>query len=286
MREKLERLDETFPLEFCPYRKISRGSAYCELSTDPYVNEVDDMVCFNCSVPSILKANDCKHLSIGTQIKAYKSGEKVVLNFSCLAKRRRITLDSCVGCPLYQPGNETCLKMDSREITLEVDTELLNEAVRQIRETSVEVNSSTTIFCPIQRVRGCPNVPTYYPKQVFVAGSMEEDFALLYSTIYQPVLREQLNLQPVRGKLDDFCLATDSLLESRWAIFDLSTPDPYLLVLLGISYGLGKYTFLFAAEGKQAEKAWAPFGILQYKDPQDLARKIKQAMQLGLSSAV
>jgi len=90
----------------------------------------------------------------------------------------------------------------------------------------------------------------------------------------------------VWGKQDDFCLAADSLLGSRWAIFDLSTPDPYLLVLLGMAYGLGKYTFLFAVEGKQVEKAWAPFGILLYKDPQDLARRIKQAIQPGISSAI
>lgn len=284
MAEILERLDDTFPLKFCPFRKIEHGGTFCEISTDPYVKEIDDLVCFNCPIPDLLETPYCRHLNIGTQIKAYKAGEKVVTSFACNAKRRRITLDSCIGCPLYELHREPSAE-PIQEITVEVDDELLNEAVKRIEATGAPAEGHAQIFCPSKHTVGCPNHPPLFPKQVYVAGAdgqLDEGFAAIFANVYEPVLRQELNLHPVQGKVYDFCVATDALLSSRFAVFDLSVPDPLIHTLMGIAFGLGKRVHLFAQEGRQLEKPWEDLGVVWYRDTKDLRAKLKEAFRAGV----
>lgn len=275
-----ESIEKFFPLEFCPYRSVSAGRLYCEISTDPLAKEIDDLVCFSCPVPGILKQNDCLHLSLGTQVKFFKPGEGMVVDFACMAKNRRISLDDCVGCPLYHPRGKPSLKEDEKwaRVMVRLDAEEL----ARIAPVQMAPPPPLRRLNPLSELLPCDAMPDYDEKAVAVCGYPSAAFITLWEEAYAPTLKGDLNLMPVLVKLEDLCLDARNVAGARLAIFDISELHPYVMLFLGVALGLGMPCLLFAqvAKGKDLEGLGLP--LHSYRDVSDLREKIKDAVAARL----
>lgn len=239
--------------------------------------EIDDLVCFNCPVPDLLKQNDCIHLSLGTQVKFFKPGEEMVLDIACLAKNRRISLQDCIGCPLYHPRGKVHGKDENRtaKVTIRLEPEELAELepalmppLRPIRQMN-----------PLSELLPCDALPEYDEKSVAVCGYPSEAFLTLWEEVYNPVLRSDFNLSPVLVKLDEWCKDAQLISGARIALFDLSDLHPAVTLFLGMALGLGMPCLLFAqaAKAKTLEAEWnLPF--FSYQNVDDLKEVLRTAL--------
>ncbi|MHA2621197.1 MAG: hypothetical protein V2G42_04505 [bacterium JZ-2024 1] len=273
---KRESLEKFFPLEFCPYRSVSAGRLYCEISTDPLAKEIDDLVCFNCPVPNTLKQNDCIHLSLGTQVKFFKPGEGMVVDFACLAKNRRISLDDCVGCPIYHPRGTPADSATSGSASVLVTLE--PEALADLEPTLSAPPIPLRQMNPLSELLPCDSLPDYNEKAVAVCGYPSQAFLTLYEVSYEPVLRTGFNLFPVLVKIDDLCDSGRLLAGARLAIFDISDLHPTVTLLLGVALGLKMPSLLFAHATRREALLECGLPFQAYRDAEDLRQLLRDAL--------
>jgi hypothetical protein len=275
-----ESIEKFFPLEFCPYRSVSAGRLYCEISTDLLAKEIDDLICFNCPVPGILGRNDCIHLSLGTQVKFFKPGEGMVLDIACLAKNRRISLEDCTACPLYYPRGKPSEESGrgSARVVVKLGREALAELAPVLRPPAPPLRQLN----PLAELLPCDALPDYDEKAVAVCGYPSASFLTLWEEAYAPVLKDDFNLIPVLVKLEELCHDARNTAGTRIAIFDLSELHPYVTLFIGVALGLGMPVLLFAPSGKSRDLGWFGLPVHFYRDVSDLKDKLKNALSARL----
>ena len=250
----------------CPFRRTSFGSTHCAISTDPYVNEVDPLTCFNCDVPKIISVPRCRFLTVGTGIRSYRGEGRLVVQMACKELNIRLyNLDTCARCPLMSETESLAAEMISEraraDVSLPVNEELIEHIAADIKLDLLRREArSIDEFKPSQFLRCwrfeegyCRKFPEYTRGKVTCVLPASDRNNELYDKAILPALKE-LNLVAYRFKyplseVDFLCQICENQQESDFVIYNLEEWSSASLMLIGMAYGLGKLPVLLLRKG-------------------------------------
>lgn len=249
-----EKLENFLDTPFCPYRRVSKGAAFCSISTDPSVSEVDPLTCFNCVVPEIIKVPRCRFLSLGTEIKPYRGEGRLVVSMACRELNIKLfNFKTCELCPYVSeiPSiyEEAKREETVAEINFPIHKELIEKAVRDLKDDylrllSPESRGLSNIRCWRFPDGYCHKLPEYTRTKVTIVLPRTSKNDALFKDHIAPTIKS-LNLIAYRvdeelNDLDAMCRVCENIQESDYALFLIDDWSSYTLFLIGLTYGLGK----------------------------------------------
>lgn len=250
----------------CPFRRTAFGSTNCAISTDPYVNEVDPLTCFNCEVPTIIAIPRCRFLSLGTAIKSYRGEGKLVVQMACKELNIRLyNFETCKKCPLYSEVPSVASEMVAERTRADVSVPVSRDMVERIAQDiklDFQRREARTMddFSPSQFVRCwrfedgyCRKFPEYTRGKVTCVLPKSDRNDAIYKEAVQPALRE-LNLTAYRfehslEEVDSMCQICENQQESDFVLYNLEEWSSSAIMLIGMAHGLGKQPVLLLRQG-------------------------------------
>ncbi len=283
----------------CRFRRVERGTTRCVISTDPHVNEVDPLTCYNCEVPQILSVPRCRFLSLGTELKPYRGEGKVVISMSCRELGIRLyDFSTCEQCPYYtevpNPGVEMERQMGGTEVDLPVTQEQVEQALEELKRDYLRLlrnrrDATDTIRCWRFPEGQCRKNPIFTEKKVTVHLAQSARNDELWERVIVPAIRE-INLVPYRmeeplNDLDQACRLCENIQESEAAVFLLDEWNSTMLMLIGVAYGQGKRVVLIRRRGEGYELPLVDYmkhDLLEYETYADIADRLKAYLTVKL----
>ncbi len=250
----------------CPFRRTAFGSTHCAISTDPYVNEVDPLTCFNCEVPSIIAIPRCRFLSLGTAIKSYRGEGRLVVQMACKELNIRLyNFETCSKCPLYSEVPSVASEMVAERTRADVSVPVSRDMVERIAQ-DIKLDfqrreaRSMDDYSPSQFVRCwrfedgyCRKFPEYTRGKVTCVLPKNDRNNAIFAEAVQPALRD-LNLTAYRyehslAEVDSMCQVCENQQESDFVIYNLEEWSSSAIMLIGMAHGLGKQPVLLLRQG-------------------------------------
>ena len=250
----------------CPFRRTSFGSTHCAISTDPYVDEIDPLTCFNCDVPKTISVPRCRFLTLGTGIRSYRGEGKLVVQMACKELNIRLyNFETCKRCPLMSEVESLAVEMVSEkaraDVSVPVTKELVEQIAGDIRLDYVRREARTLDdFKPNQFLRCwrfeegyCRKFPEFVRGKVTCVLPENDRNNEIFDTAILPALKD-LNLTAYRFKYplvdaDYMCQVCENQQEGDFVIYNLEEWSGSALMLIGMAFGLGKQPVLLLRKG-------------------------------------
>lgn len=274
----------------CPFRRVSFGTAYCTISTDSHVSEVDPLTCLNCEVPALIDKPRCRYLSLGTELKPYRGEGKLVTSLACRALNIRLySLKTCEECPLYDEVPSLAEQLKTQTETAQIQVPLNEEHIKQIaKDIKLDYGVRDEEAPPLLPIRcwrfpegHCRKFPVYTRHKVTVVLRYNDRNNELYRAAIKPALVD-LNLLPYRIDEEllsdeEMCRSCENIQESDYVIFSLDDWSSQAIFLSGITFGIGRKLALIKNESLQPVPLidYMEHDVIRYTQVGELKERIR-----------
>ncbi len=294
-REKDRLNTETFlDCPPCPFRRTSFGSTHCGISTDPYVDEIDPLTCFNCDVPLIISVPRCRFLTLGTGIRSYRGEGKLVVQMACKELNIRLyNFESCKRCPLMSEVESLAVEMISEKARSDISIPVTKELVEQIAgdikldflrrdaRTLDDFKPNSFLRCWRFEDGYCRKFPEFTRGKITCVLPENDRNKEIFDSAIAPAVMD-LNMTAYRFKqqladVDSLCQVCENQQEGDYVIYNLEEWSSSALMLIGFAFALGKQPVLLLRRGfpKPPLLALLEHSILEYDSIQHLYFQLK-----------